>query len=160
MLWFGAALTVCALGAVGLALKVAFERNAKEAAQAKADDEAKLAAKRTGDEVLSKELVGAWAGTADLENGVKVSFTQTYFSDGTSAIAGKITFQGKDLDVNFKTKWRIDGKRIYEVITESSHPNLLPVGKSDSDEIVNLTDTLLVTRDKDGHTETKDRIDK
>ncbi len=112
------------------------------------------------DDSLSRKVVGSWTATFDIKDGNRGSGTVTYFPNGTNTFSITATIAGKNFACSGSSTWRIEGNKIHTVITQSSNPELLPVGKTDVDDIVKLTDTELITRDKDGDTEIWHRIGK
>ena len=113
----------------------------------------------TDDDALARRLIGSWETTFS-QNGVKVSGIETYFPDGTSTLAGTITIGGQTSAVSGSAIWKIEAKKLKERITQSSIPDILPVGKTIADDIIKLTGDECITRDSDGDLETRRRVSK
>jgi len=125
--------TYCALA--GLALLVSAPASF---AQAKAP-EAPPAAKSVNEEGYAKTILGSWK--LEMKEGPVVGQAiSTYEKDGTCTTAGSFTAEGQKLEAKAKGKWTIVKDKITIEVTESSAPEMIPVGQKSTDTILSLTD--------------------
>lgn len=94
---------------------------------------------------LKLAIVGTWVpdmGNQDLPPG-----KGTYLADGTAVYTA---YKSSSCDINYTAKgtWNVKGNELHIDIQESDHPDLFPVPASTVDEVLSITKTSKVLRDK------------
>jgi hypothetical protein len=124
------------------------QEKASEGSGASPADE-KLPPSTAADLEMQRRIVGTWRTTMT-EDDVTITGAVTYSPDGTAKFSGTLEFEGIVTPVNWSTTWSVRDNKIFEKFTESSMPDVLPVGEIAEDQIVRVTDQELVVLDADG----------
>lgn len=117
---------------------------------------------QTGFERAARQhLPGTWKFQyVNPEPRFEITGTSTYLANGTARYKGDLAVQGQSVPLEFAATWRVSGNTMETVITESSMPQIVPVGTRSTDTILELTPTVFrYTDDEEGMTLTETRIE-
>jgi hypothetical protein len=99
--------------------------------------------------ITKEALVGTWY--LDMEvGGVRAQGATEYKADGTLQGRARFTTEDETTDLNVKGRWKLDGRTLTTTVTESSDPEMIPIGEVSKDEILELSASILRLRDEDG----------
>ena len=90
-------------------------------------------------EEYSKTLLGAWRQEYS-EGAAKGHAITTYLEGGKATSVAHFEAGDKVLDVTAKAKWALEGDKLTIEITESSLPEMMPVGTKVEQTILSLSD--------------------
>jgi hypothetical protein len=110
----------------------------------------------TGAAITRESLVGTWYLDMEL-GGVRVQGATEYKADGTLQGRARFAMEDETIDLAVKGTWKLDGKTITTTVTQSSNPEMMPVGEVSKDEILELTASTLRYRDEEGQVVTETR---
>lgn len=105
---------------------------------------------RAEDKIDSEKLVGSWKLTKSEVAPKGATAIITYAKDGTAK--AEIEFDGKKL--NLEAKYKVEGNKLLVTHKKGDKEEV------DTDTIVKLTDTVLITKNKDGKTDEFERLKK
>jgi len=88
------------------------------------------------------KLLGTWQSN-HFQDGARFSMEVTYHKNGTYSGSGTISGNGQEVYLVLSGKWELDGDLINEEVTSSNIPGFIPVGYTDSSEIISLSDRTL-----------------
>ncbi|HEV3392359.1 MAG TPA: hypothetical protein VG103_02510 [Chthoniobacterales bacterium] len=99
---------------------------------------------------LASKIVGIWMVHADEYGPLLKGGLQIYRADKTFTDNGAIGSGSRNLDVQVDGKWWLEGDVLYEEVTKSSLPELVPIGRRFHDTIVAISEEEMLYRDEDG----------
>lgn len=88
------------------------------------------------EQVAQQYLPGTWYFQySNPEPKFHVVGTSTYGSNGTATYKGKLQVQEQTIPLEFSANWSVRGNKMLTVVTESSLPQIVPVGTKSTDTI-------------------------
>jgi hypothetical protein len=109
------------------------------------------------EESIRQLLPGKWRVNQTIET-VTVVGTSTYTADGRVVYEGTMSGPGFSTPYKFKGKWTVSGTTFMAEITETSSPDLMPVGTIQKDTVLLLDETTYKFVDDEGTEGTEIRI--
>jgi hypothetical protein len=111
------------------------------------------------DAELAKAIVGKWKTTMDYpEAQVKGSGITEYKADGTFSASGEMTVQGKRIRLGAEGVWSVKGVVLTWTVKETINSDLMPVGESHTEEILEIDDKHIKYKGDDGEIEVEARV--
>jgi hypothetical protein len=107
---------------------------------AKASDERDLATKIVGVRMVHPSEYGPL-----LKGGLRIFRVDKTFTDTGTAGSGS-----RNLDVQIEAKWWLERDVLWEEVTKSSLPEVVPVGSRSRDTILAISEQEMLARDEDG----------
>jgi hypothetical protein len=107
---------------------------------AKASDERDLATKIVGVRMVHPSEYGTL-----LKGGLRIFRVDKTFTDTGTAGSGS-----RNLDVQIEAKWWLERDVLWEEVTKSSLPEVVPVGSRSRDTILAISEQEMLARDEDG----------
>jgi hypothetical protein len=107
-------------------------------------------AKASDERDLATKIVGVWMvhpseyGTL-LKGGLRIFRVDKTFTDTGTAGSGS-----RNLDVQIEAKWWLERDVLWEEVTKSSLPEVVPVGSRSRDTILAISEQEMLARDEDG----------
>lgn len=130
----------CSVALAVLALFAGPSAFAEPAAPTPAKEEAKEApAPSVKPEEYTKALLGTWRNEIR-EESYKGHTLTTYLENGTATSFAHLEAGDKGLDITAKAKWTLEGSKLTVEVTESSLPEMMPVGTKIEQTIVSLSE--------------------
>lgn len=113
-----------------------------------------------GDAELTRQLVGAWRGARPGGAGQRVTLvegTTAFFPNQEMASVGTVTIDGRKVVVTLAGTWRVEDRKLIMKGLQSNLPGAPPLD-DEVEEILELTDTAMRTKDRDGVVDTSTRV--
>lgn len=107
-------------------------------------------------EHIRKYLPGTWLLEMKADDLTVVGST-TYHADGSAVSEGLVTSPELNTRMRFKGKWTVEGNQLIVEATESSMPDLVPVGAVSRDKVLAIDEHLLSYVDESGERFTEKR---
>jgi hypothetical protein len=98
---------------------------------------------------LERMILGSWRESVVMGEATS-SGISVYSPDSTVTHQIKFVGPGLTIEVRTRSRWRIEGKELITEVTESSRPDVLPIGTTERDTIVAMEKNQWVYRDSDG----------
>ncbi|MCW1923935.1 hypothetical protein OKA05_15315 [Luteolibacter arcticus] len=90
-------------------------------------------------EEYAKTLLGSWR--SDMKEGPVTGHSiTTYLEDGKATSTGNFEAGGQKISVTAKAKWTLEKDKLITEITDSSMPEMMPVGTKIEQTILSLSD--------------------
>lgn len=103
------------------------------------------------DAELEKLIVGKWQSTTyHPETQIEVNGSTEYRADGTFSGSGTLSMQGQVLSVGASGVWSVKGTVLTWTIRETLNPDIIAVGESGDDEILEINRYVMKYRGESG----------
>ena len=106
---------------------------------------------------LSASIIGRWSAK-DINSNFTLESATDYNPDGSTEMVAHITTQNEHITITVKGTWKISNRKLIVKATESSHPQILPVGVVTEDEIVSISSDKMILISEDGERLVRDRV--
>jgi hypothetical protein len=110
----------------------------------------KLQGKPPEDQEMAAKLVGTWMAHPDEYGFSMKTGIYTFRADKTFVSSGGFARGGRHLDVEIEGKWWIENSVLFEEITKTSFPEVVPLGHIYRGIILGISDEGCWLREEDG----------
>lgn len=109
-----------------------------------------LTAQPLGDAEATGKLVGTWAIPKEYRNAALKDGQTTFKADGTFTSFTSVKINDKQVRIEVQGKWKVQKGVVIQEITKSNKEQLVPVGVTTRDTILELTDKAYLYRSDKG----------
>jgi hypothetical protein len=107
-------------------------------------------AKPPSERELVEKIVGTWMAHPDEYGFLLKGGIYTYRADKTFLSSGAFGTGSRHLDASIEGKWWIEGNVLYQEVTKSSFPEIVPVGHVYRETILGISNEECWVRDDEG----------
>lgn len=106
---------------------------------------------------LASVIVGSWEATVDYPEVKGVGVTQ-YKPDGTFVSSGELRVQGHPMRIAAEGVWSVTGTTLTWTVKKTINPEVMAVGETHSEEILEIDEKHITYRDDEGETTVEMRV--
>ena len=106
---------------------------------------------------LAKLIVGSWEATVDYPQVKGVGVTR-YKADGTFVSSGELRVQGRPMRIGAEGVWGVKGTTLTWTVKKTLNPEVMAVGETHSEEILEIDEKRIAYRDDEGETTVETRV--
>lgn len=106
---------------------------------------------------LARLIVGSWEATVDTPV-VKGTGVTEYKADGTFVSSGELSVQGTPIRIGVEGVWVVEGTTLTWTVKKTINPEVMPVGETHSEEVLEIDARHIKYRDDEGAIEVETRV--
>lgn len=99
-----------------------------------------FAASTTDDDIKAKLVAGSWHDKEEFPELVSERIT-IFYPDNTLWTRGAIYKGNEVMEVEYRAKYTIENGFITETVVSSNRPDAIPIGKTTTDKVLEITDS-------------------